>query len=177
MKSIITVLLLAAVIIFETECCPLYPPEKVIEGWAGIPEYQKMKPFEYYYIKRNSKASVKAIEKRSGTLIAETCTNSTAQNGKEDFLRKMISDSLIYSDAGGTEISDSEYAMLNAVVADFSGKVKDLNIRQCRPLKQVQPDAPGIEWEECECIIYARVPGGKDAIVARAVEIERNRKK
>ncbi|MBW9230815.1 lipoprotein LipL21, partial [Leptospira interrogans] len=28
-------------------------------------------------------------------------------------------------------------------------------------------------WEECQCVIYAKFPGGKDALVAKAQEVSK----
>lgn len=141
---------------------------KVFEGWAGPPEDPKKKPLEYYYMKRVNRASPKAVERRSGAMMQETCTSGAALTAKADFMRKMIGETL----TGAEGVSDGE-STGKVVVAEFNGKVKGINTRECRPLKQVQPEAPGIEWEECECVMFARVPGGKDAIVAKAQEVEK----
>ncbi|HMV78453.1 MAG TPA: lipoprotein LipL21 [Leptospiraceae bacterium] len=180
MKSKSLGLLFTAIILFGIGCGTSADKDpttvgsdgKVFEGWAGPPEDTKKKPLEYYYMKRVSRASVKANDKRSGAMMQETCTSSAALTAKADFMRKVIGESL----QGAEGVSDGE-STGKVVVAEFNGKVKGLNTRECKPLKEKQPEVPGIEWEECECVIFAKVPGGKDAIVAKAQEVEGSRKK
>lgn len=175
MKVNILLLLPIAIILLGTGCGSFAgnnptANEKYFEGWAGPPEDMKKKPFEYFYMKKRGRIPLR--EKRSSTTIQKNCISDAAQSANADYLRKMVGETL--TNASG--ISDSEFAG-KAVAAEFYGKIKDLKTKDCKPLEKPQLEAPGIEWNECECIFFARVPDGKYAIITRAQEIELENRK
>lgn len=142
-----------------------------IEGWAGAPEDMKKKPYDYFYMTKRSYSTRIGFKRKAKSSLQESCISSVLEE-KPDFMRKLIGETL----TGAEGISDVE-SIGKVVVAEFSAKIKEIKARECKPLKEAQPQAPGIEWEECECVIFARVPGGKEAIIKRAQEMEGNRKK
>ncbi len=56
---------------------------------------------------------------------------------------------------------------------DYSGKIDKVKGKHCKPLYLDNPEAPGSEWKECECIVYIYIKGGREAIRARAEELDR----
>lgn len=139
-----------------------------IEGWAGVPEDPKKKPYDYFYMTKRSDSTRIGFKRKAKSSLQEFCISSVSE-AKQDFMRKLIGETL----TGAEGVSDIESAG-KTVLTEYNSKVTDLNAWRCRPLRR---ESPGKEWEECECIIYAKVPGGKEAIIKRAQEMEGNRKK
>ncbi|MCB1176136.1 MAG: lipoprotein LipL21 [Leptospiraceae bacterium] len=137
------------------------------EGWAGPPEDVKAKPAEYFYMKTAGRASEKALNKRSGAMMQTTCTDAATVNAKGDLIGKLIGESI----TGASGISDGE-STGKVVVREFSGKLQGVNVKECKPIAVPDPSIPLSEYKECQCVIFVKVPGGRDAIVARAKEIE-----
>ena len=145
--------------------------EKFFEGWAGPPEDMEKKPYKYFYTRRVNRASPKSVEKQDPVRMRETCTSGAALTAKADFMRKMIGEEFMVI----CQIEDRDDDIPKIIVAEYNNKVKGIKTRECRPLKEAKSEIPGMEWEECECLWYAKVPGGKEAIKARIAELE-NRK-
>jgi hypothetical protein len=137
------------------------------EGWAGPPEDVKAKPAEYFYMKTSGRASEKALNKRSGAMMQTTCVDAATVNAKGDLIGKMIGESI----TGNSGVSDGE-STGKVVIRDFIGKLQGVNVKECKPIATPDPSIPLSEYKECQCIIFVKIPGGRDAIIARAKEIE-----
>lgn len=143
------------------------PGGKEFEGWAGPPDSPTTKPFDHFYMKHTARASVKAVEKKSGAMMQSTCTEAATLQGKGNLMRKMIGETL----QGASGVSDGESTGM-VLVSEFSGKIKGVSTKACKGLAQPDPQVPYSEYKECECIIFTKIEGGKDAIIARAKEVE-----
>lgn len=137
-----------------------------MEGWAGAPENPKKKPYDYFYMTKRSDSTRIGFKRKAKSSLQESCISSVLE-AKPDFMRKLIGETL----TGAEGVSDIESAG-KTVLAEYNSKVTDLNAWSCRPLRPAAQKTPGIEWEECECIIYTKVPEGKEAIIKRAQEME-----
>ena len=69
-------------------------------------------------------------------------------------------------------ISDVE-SLKSVLHSEYSGIIKQIGTKDCKPLAPSDSKFPYREWKECECIIYSHIPGGKDGIIARARELDR----
>lgn len=175
-------------------------PEKQLEGWAGNPDNPNEKPFDYYYMKTMGRASQKAIDKKSGAMMEMTCKNSATTNVKRDLIGKMIYESVQLDYISNSKelfsyrietnkdlfansfnainlaaISDRDppYAAI-VLVKEYLGKINEIKVKDCQSMAITDPEVPFSGWKECECIVYVYVKGGKDAIITRAKEIDRN---
>ena len=137
------------------------------EGWAGPPEDPSKKPHEYFYMKHAARASKKAIDMKSGAMMQSTCTEASALQGKGNLMRKMIGETL----QGASGVADGE-STGSVLVSEYTGKIKGVSSKECKGLAQADPQIPYSEYKECECVIFSRIEGGKDSIIARAKEIE-----
>lgn len=140
---------------------------KKFEGWAGPPEDPSKKPFDHFYMKHTARASQKAIDRKSGAMMQSTCTEAAALQGKGNLMRKMIGETL----QGASGVADGE-STGSVLVSEYTGKIKGVSTKECKGLAPVDPQVPYSEYKECECVIFSRVEGGKDAIIARAKEVE-----
>jgi hypothetical protein len=138
-----------------------------IEGWAGSPDSPGKKPYDYFYMKKSARASQKAVDKKSGAMMKETCTDAATTSAKGDLIGKMVGESV----QGASGVSDGE-STGKVVVREFNAKVQGVNTKECKPLMPQDPQIPYAEWKECECVIFVKIDGGREAIVARAKEIE-----
>jgi hypothetical protein len=175
MSSKSTILLLLSVAILGLYTCSsgdkAYELEgkgvREFEGWAGPPEDPKKKPFDYFYMKYAGRASEKAVQKRSGAMMQETCRDAAVTGAKGDLIGKLIGESI----TGASGISDAE-STGKVVVREFQGKLQGVNVKACKPLAAPDPQIPNSEFKECECVVYVRIDGGREAVIARAKEIE-----
>ncbi|MDX1958181.1 MAG: lipoprotein LipL21 [Leptospiraceae bacterium] len=138
------------------------------EGWAGPPEEVSKKPFDFFYMKKVARASEKAVNKRSGAMMQSTCVDAATTQAKGDLVGKLVGESL----TGASGVSDGESTGA-VVVREFNGKLKGVNVKECKPKAVATPDVPGSEYTECECVIFVKIPGGRDAIIAKAQEVEK----
>ncbi|MCB1176135.1 MAG: lipoprotein LipL21 [Leptospiraceae bacterium] len=145
------------------------PGGQQFEGWAGPPEDVKKKPYDYFYMKTAGRASEKALNKRSGAMMQTTCVDAATVNAKGDLIGKMIGESI----TGASGISDGE-STGKVVVREFQGKLQGVNTKECKPIAVPDPSIPLSEYKECQCVIFVKIDGGRDSIVARAKEIEGN---
>jgi hypothetical protein len=140
---------------------------KQFEGWAGPPEDASKKPFDYFYMKYSARASEKAVNKKSGAMMQSTCTDAATTMAKGDLVGKLVGESL----TGASGVSDGE-STGKVVVREFAAKVKGVNTKECAARGIAKPEIPGSEWLECECVMYVKIDGGKDSVIASAKEAE-----
>ncbi len=137
------------------------------EGWRGPPDDLNKKPHEYFYMKHAARASQRAIDRKSGAMMQSTCTEAAALQGKGNLMRKMIGETL----TGASGVADGE-STGSVLVSEYTGKIKGVSTKECKGLAQADPQIPYSDYKECECVIFSRIEGGKDAIIARAKEVE-----
>ncbi|MDX1961458.1 MAG: lipoprotein LipL21 [Leptospiraceae bacterium] len=142
---------------------------KKLEGWAGPPEDVSKLPHEFFYMKKVARASEKAVDtKRSGAMMKSTCVDAATTQAKGELIGKLVGETL----TGASGVSDGESTGA-VVVREFNGKLKGVNIKECKGLAMEVPDAPGSEFKECECVIFVKIPGGREAVIAKAQEVEK----
>jgi hypothetical protein len=142
--------------------------KKEFEGWGGAPEDPYKKPFDFFYMRAKGRASTKAMMRRSGAMMQTTCTDTAVTGMKGNMIGKLISE-VIQGASGNTDRESSGVL----IVREFKGELQGVNVKECRPLYAHEPTTPYSGWKECECIVYWKFPGGKNAIIAA---MEKNRK-
>ncbi len=66
-----------------------------------------------------------------------------------------------------------ETEMLKKIlIKEYKNKDNEIKAKSCYPIAKPSREEPESEWKECECVFYLYIRGGKDAIIARAIEIE-----
>ncbi len=149
----------------------------IFEGWGGPPEQRAdgktpkdTSPRDWFYMKYPARASEKAVAKKSQAMMQSTCREAARLQGAMDTVKKMVGESL----EGASGVSDGE-STGSVIVSQSAGVVKGVGAYDCKATgpgsdpKDVSKD----NWEECQCVIWAKFPGGKDALVTKAKEIEK----
>lgn len=168
-----TLILAAAILALTTYCgsgkdfTTAGDGAKKMEGWAGPPEEINKKPYEYFYMKHVAAAKPDTVTQKNGAKMEATCVEAASLQGKANFLRKMVGESL----EGASGVADGESTGF-VIVSQYSGKVKGLSVADCKPRGE-KGKFNGSEWGQCECVIWAKVDGGRDAIVASAQDHEK----
>ncbi|MBK6606904.1 MAG: hypothetical protein IPG24_15870 [Leptospiraceae bacterium] len=146
-------------------------PEQKLEGWAGNPDNPNEKPFDYFYMRSTGGMPKKGWSGYDSVIaIRYTCIENARNNGERELIRKMLNESL--KKFCILCISLDMENLKSILFYDYSSRIKQ-DIKVCRPLAASELKIPLREGKECECIIYAHIPGGKDGIIARAKEIEK----
>lgn len=147
------------------------------EGWGGPPEQRAdgktprdTKPRDWYYMKYPARASDKAIKAKDQMMMKSTCREAARLQGAADVVRKMIGETL--ETASG--VSDGQ-STGQVIVSQTSGLVKGVGVYECLSMGPgtVRSDPLKENWEGCECVIYAKYDGGRDALIGTAVKIEK----
>ncbi|EMO71237.1 hypothetical protein LEP1GSC120_2035 [Leptospira santarosai str. 200702252] len=101
-------------------------------------------------------------------MMQSTCREASRLQGAADVVKKMVGETV----EAASGVSDGE-ATASVIVSQSQGVVKGVGVYECKATgsgsdpKDVSKD----NWEECQCVIYAKFPGGKDALVAKAQEV------
>lgn len=149
-----------------------------MEGWGGPPEHRGDKktprdtePKDWYYMKYPARASQKAVARKSRAMMQSTCEEAARLQGAADVVRKMVGETV--QSASG--VSDGE-ATASVIVSQSTGLVRGVGKYECKATGNgTDPnDIKTENWEECECVIYAKYKGGKDALVAEAQKVEQS---
>lgn len=152
---IISILLLTSCTVSEKN----FPREdKKWEGWAGHPDKPGKKPFDYFYVKSIARASQKSIERQSELMVKGTCIEANIILARENLHRQMA-----YSITGVCDGECDDYGKIE--IKASSNLIKEIKQKECKPIATEESSFKGSSWRECECIFYAHVPGGKDALV------------
>ena len=136
-------------------------PEKQLEGWAGNPDNPNEKPFDYFYISNQGQGST--FQTNSPLYIRQSCIEAVESNGKNKIIIKMVENST----ASNNDI------LKETIIKEYKKKIKGVSSYKCKPLSIDDPLIPFSEYKECECIIFVHVKGGKDTIIARAKELDK----
>lgn len=136
---------------------------KKFEGWGGAPDSPSKKPFDFFYMRATGRASNKAMEKRSGAMMQTTCTDAAVTGMKGNLIGKLIGEEV----TGASGTSDGESTGV-VVVREFAGNLKGVNVKECKALYEDEANTPYSGWKECECVVFVKIPGGKEAVIAKA---------
>lgn len=147
------------------------------EGWGGAPEQRNdgktprdTKPKDWYYSKNRARASEKAINAKSQTMMYSTCKEAARVQGAADVIRKMVGETI----EGASGVSDGQ-STGQTLVSQLQGNVKGVGVYECKALGAGSDprDTSKDNWEECECVIYTKYEGGRDALIGKATAIEK----
>jgi hypothetical protein len=165
------------------------------EGWAGPPIIRKdgktprdTRPRDWYYMKWMGRASDTAIKSRDQNRMKNSCGENTKKEAALDVLNKLygptISQSLEIFDLDQYKIDGFQFNEKRGIVYfdQPSGKLTTLSltgtiaqrvglgIYDCLSMGPgtVRSDPQKENWEYCECSIYAKYEGGRDAYIAKA---------
>jgi hypothetical protein len=138
---------------------------KKFEGWGGAPDSPNKGPKDFFYMKATGRASTKAMDKRSGAMMQTTCTDAAVTGMKGNMIGKLIGETV----TGASGTSDGESTGV-VVVREFKGELQGVNVKECKALYPDEPTTPYSGWKECECVVYIKIPGGKEAVIAKATK-------
>lgn len=148
------------------------------EGWGGPPEQRNdgktprdTNPKDYYYMKFASRASAKAIAKKNPVMVQSTCRESARLQGTSEVIRKMLGEC---HNAGFFTCNESNHGITTDCNPFISASLaKGVGIYECKATGPGSDpnDVSKDNWEECQCVIYAKFPGGRNALVAKVQEI------
>lgn len=134
--------------------------DKPWEGWAGSLDRPGKMPFEYFYIKSQARASQKSIEMQNENSIKKTCSDAASLTAKADIAVKILSEFSECSDCSEDK----------KTIFKESSTIKEAKLKECKPTASEISEIKGSNWRECECIVYAHIPGGKDGLLSRIRE-------
>ena len=142
-------------------------PEQQLEGWAGNPDNPNEKPFDYFYMKTTGRASQKSIAKKSARALQTSCIEVNTYQTKNNIFNKLIGELLLGGSGNFTEVT------VSSIAKEYRLK-KEIKVKHCYPIAKSGIEESESDWKECECIFYVHIPGGRDAIVAKATAFEGN---
>lgn len=99
------------------------------------------------------------------------CSKTILQNYQSDLIGRMCGESINNS----MQIkNEKKFDRIGASLVKKYLKEKDnIKVMECRPLYPPNPKLPNSEWKECECILYLHIPGGQEAILKEAEELQK----
>lgn len=143
-------------------------PEQRLEGWAGNPDNPNENPQHFFYGTFLARASQNSIKKKNVRMMQNSCIEANTLQAKGNLLNKIISETVMLSSA-----QPEETEMLKKIlIKEYKNKDNEIKAKSCYPVAKPSHEEPDSEWKECECVFYLYIKGGKDAIIARAIEIE-----
>ncbi len=136
------------------------------EGWAGHPDSPNKKPFDYFYMKSEGRASNKAMKRKPDLMWQTTCIDQAVTKSKGELFRNLYYETIYLESA----CHDGE---VNGpiLVREILYKWRGLNVKQCKPLFEDQENFPYSGWNECECVVFVKIPGGEKTIQAEVKEV------
>lgn len=146
-------------------------------GWGGAPgsldensSPENTEPKDWFYSKIKAKASIKSIQTNSHSMKINTCQSAAEINGVsssfQSFLNEWLTENSPDLKKGKITLSvpDNRTSYTcsfqregNSLTQECSGSLKGHGIAGCWTLE-------GRDWEECECITYIHIPGGKASL-------------
>ena len=170
------------------------PREEPSNGCAGSPDNPQAKPFDYFYMKSTGRASKKAIRLKNQTLMEQSCIESTKYN-RGDMILYLMKDSLNppceFLMCGSYYEWDSRIKVPNPQIVSCTGNGNDnvlpeikalytqldntlkIQFTNCKPTPSLDVKLTGDEWRECECTVYAHIPGGRKSIWEQCINLEK----
>ncbi len=149
-------------------------------GWGGAPgsfeehsSPENTVPKDWFYSKIKGKASIKSIQSNSISMKMNTCQSAAEINGVtssfQSFLYGWLSETDPDLKKGKITLSVPENRTSytcsfqkegNSMTQECTGVLKGHGIAGCWTME-------GKGWEECECISYIHIPGGKTSLKNR----------
>lgn len=124
--------------------------KKVQSGWIKS-DLSEKKVSDTFFFKV---ASYTGSDVVSGAKKEFVCKQGALDIGKDSFADKIVED---------LSIDTNKLTSLS----DINTSVKDLRVKECRPTAISDPNVPFSEWNSCECMIIAKVDGGKSSLLAK----------
>jgi hypothetical protein len=124
--------------------------KKPSSGWI-VSDQSDKKLADTYYFKINSYADPSIS---NGAKKEFSCKNSALEDGKSNSAQK-ISEDIIANSINSLSLND------------ITISIKEVRAKECRPTAVSDPKVPFSEWSQCECVITAKVDGGKSNLLAR----------
>jgi hypothetical protein len=124
--------------------------KKIQSGWIKSDQLEK-KVSDTFYFKVSSYTGSSVI---SGAKKEFVCKQGALEIGRESLADKIVEDLSIDSNKLAT-------------LSEINNTVKDLRVKECRPTAISDPNIPFSEWNSCECMIIAKVDGGKSNLLAK----------
>lgn len=167
---------------------------EILFGWAGSPDNPLSKPFDYFYTTNSARVSTKAIQSKNVTLLKKKCNKAVAFQGKDSLVRHLMISSFpegcsslycgkyyeretrIYpSNVLLVSCASDDGPILPEILGLHRQLMKSLKIQHihCKPIAIADPNIEGSEWKECECTVYAHIPGGRKTIWEQCIELEK----
>lgn len=125
--------------------------KKPSSGWI-VSDQSDKKSADTYYFKVNSYADPSIA---NGAKKEFSCKNSALEDGKSTAAQK-ISENILASSINSLSLND------------ITISIKEVRAKECRPVAMTDPEVPFSEWSQCECVITAKVEGGKSNLLARS---------
>lgn len=141
-------------------------PIRELEGWAGSPENPNQRPYEYFYMKYKAKASQKATHKGDKELMQKTCREMAGMLSIRIFLKKMINESAFTGSSPSDSYAPPYNEFFNEILKQKENTI-NTTIHECKSIAEYPK-----EWAECECIVYSKFGGGRDAVIGIIKEYE-----
>jgi len=172
------------------------PREKLLKGWAGSPDNLQSKPFDYYYMKLKGQTSENTSKRKSKDMMEWACIKSATINARIDLSIGIVYESGIDEcnmcgcfgcaknpdDFSKARLPFVELATCatdyppNPVLSALRSEIKEkleVEYSDCKPIVSANRNIQGREWRECECTVYAHIPGGRKAVWQQCIELEK----
>lgn len=114
---------------------------------------------ELFFMRKQSEASEVAKQKKSGTMMQESCMASAKQSIKLDFIDELSRALVPNSDLNPKQVSLIE------------SSVSNINTSECKATAERDEKIPFSEWKACDCVFYAKINGGKDSLLLKINEL------
>lgn len=125
--------------------------KKPSSGWI-VSDQSDKKSADTYYFKVNSYANPGIS---NGAKKEFSCKNSALEDGKANAAQK-ISEDIISNSINTLSLND------------ITISIKEIRAKECKATAITDPNVPFSEWSQCECIITAKIDGGKSNLLARS---------
>lgn len=160
-------------------------PERTLEGWAGNPDNPNEKPRDYFYFRVKGKSNINQSPELKENFYKETCINSVTKSAENELLYQIIgehfgnnfysieNDNSAYYSSNDFKLELIRSTDWNSDIPDIQKRIKpllkDIKIKDCKPIAIPDSKIPLSEWKECECILYVYISYGRDRIIAEGI--------
>ncbi len=114
---------------------------------------------ELFFMRKQSEASEVAKQKKSGSMMQESCMASAKESIKPDLISELSKSLVPDSDLNPKQISLIESSISN------------VNTSECKAIAERDEKIPFSEWRACDCVFYAKINGGKDSLLSKINEL------
>lgn len=112
-----------------------------------------------FFLKKNAEASETAKEKKSGSMMQESCISNAQKNIKSEIVSEIA------------KINSANSIPKEKEATAIESSITNVNIRECQPVGQKNKEIPFSEWGACECMFHAKVNGGKDMFLSKTGDL------